>query len=216
MATLTERRYITLTFVFVLSLAAARHAASQTADDLTAVEVRDGMCAFDVATNVPVLTVHGKSSALQARVRVRRGTEGPLLEQIEAVVPVKSLGTGMRLRDEHMRKYIFTTNDGQVPDVRFVAQKAACAKASGNQSTCELTGDLTIRGTARPFTIALRVIEEKGTFRASGDSVVKLSTYGIDKPSQLGVTTSDEVKLRLEFTARQAGPAAVATNGVLK
>jgi polyisoprenoid-binding protein YceI len=120
----------------------------------------------------------------------------------------------MGLRDSHMRKYVFTTSDGQTPDLRFVAAKAACEKVSANQSTCEITGDLVIRGTARPFAIALKVTEDGGgTFRASGESVVKLSTYGIQPPSQLGVRTSDEVKLRLEFTAR---PAPVATSGVVR
>jgi len=38
-----------------------------------------------------------------------------------------------------------------------------------------------------------------------------LSAYGIPQPSQLGVHTDDEIKLRLEFTAR---PAPVATTGV--
>ena len=40
---------------------------------------------------------------------------------------------------------------------------------------------------------------------------MKLSTYGIPPPSQLGVGTDDDIKLRLEFTAR---PAPVATTGV--
>ena len=40
--------------------------------------------------------------------------------------------------------------------------------------------------------------------RASGQGIVKLSTYGIDQPSQLGVRTTDEVKLKLELTARRS------------
>ena len=125
-----------------------------------------------------------------------------MLEQIEASLSVKSIGTGMKLRDEHMRKYVFTTDTGEVPDVRFVGDKAECSKVSANQSTCQVAGSLTIRGTARPFSIALKVKEDGDRFHASGDSVVRLSAYGIEPPSQLGVTTSDEVKLRLEFTAR--------------
>ncbi len=41
-------------------------------------------------------------------------------------------------------------------------------------------------------------------YRAAGDGIVKLSSYGISRPSQLGVTTTDEVKLHLEFTAKAA------------
>jgi polyisoprenoid-binding protein YceI len=139
--------------------------------------------------------------------------DGPLLEQIEAAVPVKTLLTGIVLRDEHMRKYIFTRSDGRVPDVRFVAGAAACAKVSANESTCRLAGDLVIRGTARPFALELRVTEDGGSFHASGEGIVKLSTYGIERPSQLGVTTADEVRLRLNFTAR---PGPVATVSVAR
>lgn len=177
------------------------------------VEIKNGTASFDVDTNVPALSVHGKSSALEGHVTVHSSAEGPQLEKIEAKMPVQSLGTGLKLRDDHMRKYVFTTSDGQVPDVRFVADKASCTKASGRQSTCQVAGDLVIRGTARPFSIALKVTEDNGSFHASGDSIVKLSSYGIERPSQLGVSTVDDVKLRLEFTAR---PGAVATSGVTR
>ena len=128
--------------------------------------MRGGAASFDVDTNLPVLTVHGKSSALEGRVHVRRSADGPVLEQIEASLPVKSIGTGMKLRDEHMRKYVFTTDTGDVPDVRFAGDKAECSKVSANQSTCQVAGSLTIRGTARPFSIALKVKEDGNKFHA--------------------------------------------------
>jgi polyisoprenoid-binding protein YceI len=198
-----------------VALVSASTAFAQSGDARTPtpVEVRGGSASFDVGTNVPALSVHGKSTALEARGRVRQGANGPELEQIEAVMPVKTLVTGMGLRDEHMRKYIFTTEDGQTPDVKFSASKATCSKSGGNQSTCQLAGDLVIRGTSRPFVMALKVTEDGGSFHASGDAIVKLSTYGIPQPSQLGVRTSDEVKLKLDFTAR---PGPVATTGATR
>lgn len=197
--------------VLVSTAAAATAAAQSAAGSPTPVEVRGGTASFDVATNVPALSVHGKSTAVEARGQVRPGANGPQLEQIEAVVPIKTLTTGMGLRDEHMRKYVFTTSDGQTPDLKFTAKQATCSKTGSNQSTCDVTGDLSIRGTARPFTIALKVSENGDSYRASGEGLVKLSAYGIPQPSQLGVHTEDEIKLKLDFTAR---PAPVATTGV--
>lgn len=212
MASGTQHNYVIVTLALIASAVGAAPLQAQGADNLRAVEVRGGTCSFEVDTNVPALSVHGKSSALEGRVRVRRGTDGPVLEQIEASLPVKSLGTGLKLRDEHMRTRVFTTAGGQLPDVRFIADKAVCSKASANQSTCQVTGDLVIRGIARPFTIALKLKEDGDGFQASGDSVVRLSAYGIEQPSQLGVKTSDEVKLTLQFTARP-GREVVATSG---
>jgi polyisoprenoid-binding protein YceI len=79
---------------------------------------------------------------------------------------------------------------------------------SARRATCTVTGALAIRGTTRPFVMMLTITEENGSIRASGVGVVKLSTYGIDQPSQLGVRTTDEVKLKLELIARRSSPQA--------
>jgi polyisoprenoid-binding protein YceI len=201
----------------IACFALAGPASAQTADDGGVVEVHGGTAIFAVDTNVSAISVHGKSTAVEARLRVRQGPDGTVLERVEAAVPVKTLLTGMGMRDEHMRKYIFTTGDGQTPDLRFSADKAVCAKATPRQpSTCQLAGTLTIRGAARPFTIALKVTEDGQMFRAVGDGTVTLSAYGIERPSQLGVQTADDVKLRFEFTAKQTGSRAVATSGTLR
>jgi len=196
-----------------LVLTVAAGTASAQNAPVTPIEIRGGTASFDVGTNVPALSVHGKSTAVEARGRIRPTAQGPQLEQIEASVPVNTLVTGMGLRDEHMRKYVFTTSDGQTPDLKFVATNAACEKTGGNQSTCRVEGKLSIRGDARPFTIAMKVTESGDSYRASGDGIVKLSDYGIPQPSQLGVHTDDEVKLRLELTARTARPGVVASSG---
>ena len=203
----------TTTIASVICLALAGQLNAQSAGDANAVEVRGGTATFVVDTNVSAISVHGKSTAINASLRIRQAHDGAVLEGIDAAVPVKSLGTGMALRDEHMRKYIFTTEDGQLPDLRFSADRAVCSRGSARHSTCELSGNLAIRGTARPFTIVLQVSEDGDTFRAVGDGMVTLSAYGIERPSQLGVKTADEVKLRFDLTAKQTRPSAVATTG---
>ena len=186
-----------------LSIAVLSATAASAQSGQTAVEVRGGTAAFDAATNVSAIGIHGKSAALEGRATVRDDANGLQIQQLEASVPVKTLNTGMGLRDEHMRKHVFTTADGQLPDLRFSAQTSTCS-GSDKQATCELKGELAMRGTAKPFTITLKVTRESGSFRAIGDGVVKLSTYGIPAPSQLGVTVVDDVKLHLDFVARTA------------
>jgi polyisoprenoid-binding protein YceI len=165
------------------------------------VAVDGGTASFVVNTTVPALSVKGKSSALRAHVRLQHNADGLELEDIQAVLPVKSLVTGMSLRDEHMRRYIFTTSDGKTPDVQFDAAKGTCAATTGkpNEITCQIQGTLAIRGVARPFTLPLKVHEDGAAFRAAGDSTVKLSDYGIEQPSQFGVKTSNEIQLHIEF-----------------
>ena len=199
--------FIALT-VPVLALAAAPAGLRAGTDD-TIVQVRGGTAVFEAATNLAAISIHGKSEALEGRATIRPGAAGLTIDQLEATVPVQTLNTGMALRDEHMQKYVFTTPDGKLPDLHFQAGKATCS-GSEAQSTCQLTGELTIRGTARPFAIELKVTKTGSAFRAVGGGVVKLSTYGIPLPSQLGVKTQDDVRLRLDFVAK---PDLVSTGG---
>jgi polyisoprenoid-binding protein YceI len=173
--------------------------------------VDGGTAAFIAPTNVSAISIKGKSAALHAQVAMHKTADGLVLEHIEATLPVKSLLTGMSLRDEHMRKHIFTTADGQIPDLKFEGDNSACA-AQTKETLCQVTGNLSIRGVAHAFTLALKIKEEGAQYRASGDTVVKLSDYGIEQPTQFGVKSSNEVQLHLDFVAKPA-PAHVALAG---
>jgi polyisoprenoid-binding protein YceI len=186
---------------------AALASACQAADS-TRFAVENGNAAFVANTNVSAIAVKGKSTALTASLRVKRNAQGLDVEQIEAFLPVKSLLTGMSLRDEHMRRYIFTTGAGETPDLRFEAQIVTCSGP-----TCQIAGNLTVRGIARRFTVPLKFRDEGNSLKASGEAVVKLSDYGIERPSQFGVKTTDEVLLRFEFTARETTDVGASTGG---
>jgi polyisoprenoid-binding protein YceI len=157
-------------------------------------------------------TSNGKSTALEGRARIRQSADGLLVEQLEAALPVRTLNTGLGLRDEHMRKYVFATPDGLMPDMRFAAERAICS-GFGAAKMCQLLGDMIIRGTSRPFAMTLKVNGQGNAFRVSGDGVVKLSTYGIPLPSQLGVTAMDDVKFHVNFVVQRVeAPIARRTN----
>lgn len=181
--------------------ASAALAASETATESATIAVQGGTAIFTANTNVAAVGVKGKSTALVARLNVRRLAAGLQLDHIDARLSVKTLATGIGLANFHMRKYIFTTADGHVPDLQFEGANATCS-GSANDTTCQVAGMLTIRGIARPFTLPLKISEDGAEFRASGDGVVKLSAYGIAQPSELGVKMTDDVQLHFDFAAR--------------
>lgn len=188
-----------------LSLAGAVTALAVAGDntnqnDSMRLAVVSGAVSFVVNTNVPAVSIKGKSTALKAQVNAHRGGDGLHIEHIQAVVPIKTLQTGMGVRDEHMRKYIFTTPDGQTPDMTFEAENVNCP--AGAQVTCSITGNLSIRGVARPFATPVKVREDGDGFKVSGESTLKLSDYGIEQPRQFGVKTDNNVQVHLEFTAK--------------
>src|SRR6266702_2409770 len=170
------------------------------------VETQSGTVRFVAPTNAPGVEVSAKSGALVAHASVSRDSNGLVLHQIDASLPVKSLATGMKMRDEHMRKYVFTTEDGQEPDLHFTAAGAACdSNGPPREFTCEIGGELSIRGLSRPLNIKLRVKEgaSSETFDAAGEGLVKLSDYSIVPPSQFGVKPSNEVIIHLDFNCKQ-------------
>ena len=58
----------------------------------------------------------------------------------------------------------------------------------------------------------LKIRADGAAFRATGESAVKLSDYGIEQPSQFGVKTADEIQLHIEFSAKE-GAAKIASGG---
>jgi polyisoprenoid-binding protein YceI len=190
------------TAIALLGLFFASEGVLAQGNEASMVEIHGGTATFDASTNIAVISIHGKSTALEGRARIRQSGDGLVIEQLEAALPVRTLNTGMGLRDEHMRKYVFTTPEGLLPDMRFVAERAVCS-GSGAAKTCQLSGDMVIRDTPRPFAITLKVNDQGSSFRVTGDGVVKLSTYGIPLPTQLGVTTTDDVKFHVDFVVQR-------------
>jgi polyisoprenoid-binding protein YceI len=187
-----------------LSMLLVWGAAADTQNREQLVEV-SGVTEFEAPTNMPAVSVKGKSSATRGRVTIARAGDGMTIEHIDVTMPIKSLTTGMSVRDEHMRKLIFTGSDGQAPDLRFEAENAECPSRGGGQEfACIVSGELSIRSMARPLSIQLKIRQAgQSSFKAAGEAVVRLSDYEITQPTQFGVKVANEVKLRLEFTGRE-------------
>jgi polyisoprenoid-binding protein YceI len=166
------------------------------------IQSNNGVLTFEATTNVTGVEIKGKSTSLTAGAEVLSSGNQLLVRDIQASVPVNSLATGMKVRDEHMRRYIFRTNAGDEPDLRFAAGSATCSALSAREYQCPVQGTLEVRGTAKPAQFTVRVKPEGAWFHASFDAVIKLSTFGIERPSQFGVRAADEVKVHVEFTTR--------------
>jgi polyisoprenoid-binding protein YceI len=166
-----------------------------------ALDVTAGVATFVAPTNISAVTVHGKSNALVATAMIDYQDKSLVVEQVQAKLSIHSLSTGMGLRDSHMRKFVFTASDGATPDLTFQAGRTECSPA-GADFVCQVPGELSIRGLGRPFTAAFKVRGDgSGRFRSIGEGTVRLSDYGIQPPSQLGVRVAERVQVRFEFTA---------------
>lgn len=164
------------------------------------VSTSTGKSSFTAKTNISAVTVQGKSNQLTVKCSVSRQGDVLELNDIEAQVPVTSLSTGMGVRDRHMQERIFKSSDGKMPDLRFASSHSECSR-NGNDFTCRITGEFTLRGVARPVDIAVKVHDQDGAYRAQGDALLKLSAFGIQPPAELGVQVRDIVEFHVDFTA---------------
>lgn len=174
--------------------------------------VEGGAATFRSATNIAGLEVNGASKAVTAQAEIEVVGTGLSIRKVDATVPVRSLSTGMKMRDEHRRKYIFTTASGEQPDLRFEAEGMTCpAGTQGHEFACRLNGALSFRGVTRPFILNLKA-REQGTavFRVTGDGTVKLDDFGVTPPEQFGVKVKNEVEIRLDFVGKQVAPVVAA------
>ena len=192
-----KKGYGHLRLLFLLSTAASLVRGGT----IGALDVTAGVAMFVAPTNISAVTVHGKSNALVATAVIDYQDKNLVVEQVQAKLPIHSLSTGMGLRDSHMRKLVFTASDGTTPDLTFQAGRTECSPA-GADFVCQVQGELSIRGIGRPFIAAFKVREDgSGRFRSTGEGTIRLSDYGIEPPSQLGVRIAERVQIRLEFTA---------------
>lgn len=198
-------RFHRVNVFIVAALALAAEVQAQNGNS-TWLEVKRGTVSFQAVTNVSAIQIHGQSNAVQGQARVHREAAQLVVEEVQAVVKIDTLTTGMSLRDEHMRKNIFAASDGKIPDLQFNGGTTNCPLPDGKETVCKYPGKLSIRGVGRPVVLTVK-LKNDGTaesFRASADATVKLSDYGIERPSQLGVTVADEIRIHLDLFGKAA------------
>jgi polyisoprenoid-binding protein YceI len=69
---------------------------------------------------------------------------------------------------------------------------------------CAVSGELALRGVRRPYSFSLKIRNDGKAYHVSGESALSLAAFGIERPCQLGVCVSDEVKLKLDFRANES------------
>jgi polyisoprenoid-binding protein YceI len=102
-------------------------------------------------------TTSGKFSQFSGTIDLDR--EHPERSSVVSTTSVKSIDTGIRKRDDHLRSPEFF-NVAKFPEIRF---KSRSVKQTGTQSG-DVLGDLTMHGITKPITLHVRMLTPlKGT-----------------------------------------------------
>jgi polyisoprenoid-binding protein YceI len=133
----------------------------------------------------------------------------PEATRIEATIDVASINTREAKRDADLRSALFFDVENH-PQMTFVSKRT---RASGD-GNLEVTGDLTLRGTAREVTLSVRDIRGPqadmcGNPRigATASTQIKRSEFGMTWNKALetgGVVVGDVVTITLELSLLKA------------
>lgn len=117
--------------------------------------------------------------------------------QIDVVVPLANLHTGISLRDNHMKeKYLEV---GRYPTAQLTVDRAAIKFPNDAASDATATGTMTLHGQSKPLAFHYRATREGGRIHVTGDARVNMKNFGINVPSYMGITVKPDVMLSIDF-----------------
>jgi polyisoprenoid-binding protein YceI len=159
------------------------------------------------------LTVGGsfeaKTPALEGT--LAPGGSRPVLLAGEVAVELKSLSTGIGLRDEHLRDQYLEVGKGEGFD-RAVLKglQLGDLEAQATEGRTAFTGTLLLHGTRARVSGRAEIRRQGKGLRVEATFPVTLADFGIAKPQYLGVGVKAEVvvKVWLEAAADGTGEAA--------
>lgn len=120
-------------------------------------------------------------------------------------IQAKSLTTGNKQRDEHLRSNDFFAME-QYPEIKFNSTKVE----KTDDENLRLTGDLTIRGVTRPVTVDFEylgaAVDPWGNLRIGfeGKTTINRKDWGVNWNAALeagGVLVSEKVTIELDVSA---------------
>ncbi|MDB5045753.1 MAG: hypothetical protein JWQ08_1803 [Deinococcus sp.] len=181
---------LTLTLVFV-GLAAA-----QTATPYAAVAAA-GTPQAQFNFRVTLIPVPGRVQQVTATLKLDPLRPQDVTGTVQ--VPLKTLMTGIKLRDEHARNYL---KAGQFPFATFRLGKLSGVPALpvGQEVSGQVSGTFTLAGVTRPLTAPVTLRREaSGQINVSTQFNIPLNDYGIHIR---GADKNTDVRLRFAVAAR--------------
>ncbi|WP_019011009.1 YceI family protein [Deinococcus aquatilis] len=181
--------------VLTLTLAFGSIAAAQTAQPYAAVTAAMPQVQFNF--RVTLIPVPGRVQQVTASLKLDPLRPQDVTGTVQ--VPLKTLMTGIGLRDEHARNYL---KAGQFPVATFRVGKLSGVTALpvGQEVSGQVSGSFSLAGVTRPLTAPVTLRREaSGRINIATQFDIPLKDYGI---SIRGADKNTDVRLMFAVTAR--------------
>jgi polyisoprenoid-binding protein YceI len=202
---MTMTRALTLMFVTVT---AATLAAAPAADKAISAMMPLVVADASIVVKCP-LTVGGsfeaKTNALDGELSMSAQRAGEVDGTL--IVDLKTLETGIGLRDTHMRdQYLEVQKGEQFAAARLNRIRLAGIDPANPAGTGTFTGMLTLHGVEREVTGKAEVKSAGESLQVLATFPVNVSDFNIQKPRYLGVGVKDEVTVAVRFQTASKRP----------
>jgi polyisoprenoid-binding protein YceI len=155
------------------------------------------------------LTVGGSfeahTSAITGRLAIDQSQPGALSGELQ--VDLKTLDTGIALRNTHLREKYLEIGKGNGFDravlSEIVVSGPDLAAGSGKGP---FKAVLALHGTRKPVSGEVRLTPAGGQVKVDATFPVQLSEFGVPEPRYLGVGVRDQVQVRAKFVAKADTP----------
>lgn len=184
--------------------------AAESLSDFRSVAAKSNL-EFTAATTA-LIKVSGKAPLPEVTAHLKSVDGGRVIEISKITLPVKSLKTGLAVRDKHMYEKVFSTRDDLPPIVVEAAEIPLPASSGMKRSSHPF--EVSFRGKSNSCVFTVELVEKDGQL-ISGKATAKVSlqAHGVPEISYLGVTVKDEVNVAVtmvfeksshHFTSTQA------------
>lgn len=161
-------------------------------------------------TDAPLESINGTASGVSGTVMF--DPENPAAVKGKIVVAASSLHVPNPTMKEHLQGGDWL-NVAKHPEITFEVNSAANAKTTGNVTTLDVTGNMTIKGTTKSLTVPVKLtylkdkLKARGGSNKDGDLLVLRSTFTI-KRGDFGINAAkfeEKVSNDIELTFSLAG-----------
>ena len=143
-----------------------------------------------------------KSTALSGTVTL--GASGSPAFEGTFAVDLRTLDTGIGLRNEHLRKNYLEVDKGTGYDQAVVSEiELKGLNPDAPEGKGSFTGSLTLHGVKKSVAGSVDVRPAGGGLRVKASFPVSLSDYGIPEPRYLGIGVRNTVQVEVVFAVTQ-------------
>jgi len=121
--------------------------------------------------------------------------------KIKVSAPLKSLKTGISLRDKHLKDAL---NVKKHPTATLtVARSKLTFPDDKKKAKGQVVGKMTLNGVTRPQSFNYKVERTGSDYHVQGLAKVDITKFKIEKPCYLGVCVNENVKIKVKFKVRE-------------